>query len=195
MMLADAEGEGHALGIASAYRTYAEQAMLYDQLSVTEPGRAARPGHSEHEAGLAVDLSLPDSDAPAWVAANVARYGFVLSYPKGMEKVTGFRYEPWHVRFVGTDVAKDVQRSATTLEEYFEQHPDIATWGDCTDCPLASSRSDCAAVSEQGNCAGSVLQWCLQGAAAAVDCASSGLSCGATEPNGSMQCIDSSLRD
>lgn len=195
LMIADASADGHALAIGSSYRTYSEQATLYDQLSVSEPGRAARPGHSEHEAGLAVDLGLPDGAAPAWVAANVARYGFVLSYPKGKEKVTGFRYEPWHVRFVGTEIAKGVQRSGITLEEYFEQHPDIATWGDCTDCPLASSRSDCAAVSEQGACAGSVLEWCLQGASAAVDCSSSGLSCGASGPSGAMECIDGSPHD
>jgi D-alanyl-D-alanine carboxypeptidase len=195
MMLVDGAREGHALGITSAYRTYAEQATLYDQLNVTDPGRAARPGHSEHEAGLAIDLGLPDIGAPEWVATNMARYGFVLSYPKGKEKVTGFQYESWHVRFVGTEVAKEVERSRTTLEEYFEQHPDVATWGDCTDCPLPSSRSDCAAVSEQGTCAGTLLQWCMQGASAAVNCASSGLTCGASLPDGSMACIDPSLHD
>ena len=194
-MLADAAGAGHALAIESAYRTYAEQAMLYDQLSATEPGRAARPGHSEHEAGLAVDLTLPDSGATTWVADNVGRYGFVLSYPKGKERLTGFRYEPWHVRFVGSEVAKAVERNAITLQEYFEQHPDEATWGDCADCSLPASRSDCTTVSEQGACMGAVLQWCMHGASAAVDCASSGLSCGVSVPDGSLQCVDGSLRD
>jgi len=194
-MLADATAEGHGLAITSAYRTYAEQGALYDQLSVTEPGRAARPGHSEHEAGLAVDLNLPDLSAQAWVADNSTSYGFVLSYPKGKEKLTGFRYEPWHVRFVGTDVAKDVKSSGLTLEEYFEQHPDIATWGDCSDCTLTTSRSDCTGVSQQGACSGTVLQWCMHGASATVDCASSGLRCGAFESTGAMQCIDTSLLD
>jgi hypothetical protein len=166
--------------ISSAHRTYEEQAGLWDDLSVTEPGRAARPGHSEHEAGLAVDLGFTPDAGVDWTTANAWRYGFVLSYPQHEQKTTGFRFEPWHFRFVGSATAAYLHnRVGLTLEEMFRMTPGLGVSGDCADCPLESSRSDCgaASVTAAGTCAGSVLTWCFDGAVAAVDCTTSGLMC------------------
>lgn len=180
-----AAGAGHRLAINSAHRTYAEQGALWDMLSTTEPGRAARPGHSEHEAGLAVDLAFSSDAAVTWTADNAWRFGFVLSYPQLAQKVTGFRYEPWHFRFVGSAVAAQLHASpGETLEELFRQTPGLGLFGDCGDCPLPASRSDCAAVTAAGACAGEVLTWCFDGAAAAVDCATSELTCLADSGSG-----------
>jgi hypothetical protein len=177
--------------IGSAHRTYEEQAALWDELSVTEPGRAARPGHSEHEAGLAVDLGFAPAAAADWTTANAWRYGFVLSYPRHEEKTTGFRFESWHFRFVGSATAAVLHdRVGLTLEEMFRRTPGLGVSGDCADCPLEASRSDCGALTPAGACAASVLTWCFDGAVAAVDCATSGLVC-ATDPAGtSSDCGD-----
>jgi hypothetical protein len=176
--------------IGSAHRTYEEQAMLWDQLSATEPGRAARPGHSEHEAGLAVDLAFVPDAGVDWTAANAWRYGFVLSYPKGKEKTTGFRSEPWHFRFVGTAAALLHAQPGLTLEEWLHANPQLGVSGDCADCPLESSRSDCAvaATTAAGACADTVLTWCFDGAVAAVDCATSGLACVTDATDTSADC-------
>jgi hypothetical protein len=165
--------------VGDAHRSYDQQAMLWDQLSVSEPGRAARPGHSEHEAGLAVDLDFAGSDAAtAWVADHAWQYGLVLSYPKYKEKVTGFRFESWHYRFVGSAVATDLHdHPDLTLEEWFRMSPGLGVSGDCSDCPFAGSRGDCGALTVAGECDGSVLTWCFDGTATAVDCTTSDLAC------------------
>ena len=168
------------VAIGDAHRTYEVQAGLWDSLNVTEPGRAARPGHSEHEAGLAVDLGFAPDAAIEWTAANAWRFGFVLSYPQHREKTTGFRSEPWHFRFVGSAVAADLHdHPDLTLEEWFHMTPGLGVSGDCADCPLDSSRSDCTAVTAAGACDANVLRWCFDGAAAAVDCTTSSLVCAA----------------
>ncbi len=179
--------------IGSAHRTYEEQATFWDDLSVTEPGRAARPGHSEHEAGLAVDLGFAPDAAVDWTAANAWRYGFVLSYPQHKQKTTGFRFEPWHFRFVGSATAASLHdRPGLTLEELFHLTPGLGVSGDCADCPLESSRSDCgaASVTAAGMCAASVLTWCFDGAVTAVDCTTSGLVCGADAAGTGADCRD-----
>ena len=179
--------------ISSAHRTYEEQAALWDDLSVSEPGRAARPGHSEHEIGLAVDLGFAPDAGADWAAANAWQYGFVLSYPQHKQKTTGFRFEPWHFRFVGSGTAAYLHnRTGLTLEEMFRTTPDLGVSGDCADCPMESSRSDCgaASVAAAGACEASVLTWCFDGAVAAVDCTTSGLVC-MTELSGpSSDCSD-----
>ena len=106
------------------------------------------------------------------------RFGFVLSYPQGAQKETGFNFEPWHYRFVGQTVAERLStRPGLTLEALFSQTPGLGVSGDCADCPLDASRSDCSAVTPEGACDADVLRWCFSGAAAAVDCAASGLRC------------------
>jgi hypothetical protein len=177
--------------ISSAHRTHDEQAALWDDLSVTEPGRAARPGHSEHEAGLAVDLGFVPDAAADWAAANAWQYGFVLSYPQHKQKTTGFRFEPWHFRFVGSATAAYLHnRAGVTLEEVFRMTPGLGVSGDCADCPFEASRSDCGALTAAGACEGSVLTWCFDGAIAAVDCTTSGLVCATAAAGPSSDCSD-----
>jgi len=176
-MFAAAAKESLMLSIGSAYRTYDEQAALWNELSVTQPGRPARPGHSEHETGLTVDLSFAPPIAMFWPEENAWRFGFVISYPQFKQKVTGFNYERWHVRFVGSEVAAQLHDRGTTLEEFFASNPGLGVSGDCSDCPLESSRSDCSALTDAGVCDGQVLRWCFSGAAGAVDCAASSLIC------------------
>lgn len=118
---------GHPTGFTSAYRSYAGQAALYNSYlrSLGRAGadrRCARAGHSEHQLGLSIDLkgSVGSSALAQWIAANAWRYGFILRYPKTGTAVTGFEWEPWHVRFVGVPLAADfARRKATALETYF----------------------------------------------------------------------------
>ena len=132
-MFQDAAADGHELRVGSGYHSYATQAAIYNRY-VAQVGEAqastfsAPPGHSEHQSGLAVDLSSADQtcwleicfrDTPAgqWLALNSYRYGFILRYPEGKETVTGFQFEPWHFRYVGKDLAAALYRSGLTLEE------------------------------------------------------------------------------
>jgi D-alanyl-D-alanine carboxypeptidase len=136
MLAAARSGAGLQFQLQSGYRGYATQLAVYRR-NVAAYGRAsaeadtARPGFSEHQTGLAVDLSaLPAKcslDAcfagtaqGKWLAANAWRYGFLLRYPADKEQVTGYTFEPWHYRFIGTDLAAEMhRRGAETLEEFF----------------------------------------------------------------------------
>lgn len=138
MALAAAAREaGIDLEVASAYRSYDDQARIYQSMvkgyGQTEADRqSARPGHSEHQTGWAVDLDDANSDecrleacfadtaAAKWLAANAHTYGFVIRYPAGKESVTGYNYEPWHIRYVGVELAGEMRRTGVqTLEEFF----------------------------------------------------------------------------
>lgn len=129
-----ARGDGYELAVNSAYRSYETQAATYNYW-VQLNGQAyadrtsARPGHSEHQLGTAVDIGArglyledftgtPEAD---WLAKNAWKFGFLISYPDGKEHITGYAYEPWHVRYVGSDVAAEVRRSGLTLREYLLQ--------------------------------------------------------------------------
>lgn len=108
---AAASASGHSLRLNSGYRSYAGQAALYNQ-HVARYGRAgadqrtARAGYSEHQTGLALDLAISAGTSVAtWVAANAHRFGFVVRYETGQQAVTGYQYEPWHLRHVGTTLA------------------------------------------------------------------------------------------
>lgn len=127
-MQSDAYSAGLNIYISSAFRSYEYQSQLY-QRYVNKDGKAqadrysARPGHSEHQTGLAFDLntidsSFADTAEGKWVAEHCYEYGFIIRYPADKEAVTGFLYEPWHIRYLGTDVAKDVYDSGLCLEEY-----------------------------------------------------------------------------
>ncbi len=108
-----AAGEGVILDVSSAYRSYDYQKGLFDrhvaQLGMEEASRvSARPGHSQHQLGTAVDfgsITLPFADTAAgrWLAQEAWRFGFSLSYPEGAEEITGYSYEPWHFRYLGTE--------------------------------------------------------------------------------------------
>lgn len=127
-MEAAASEEGISLWIQSGFRSYSYQKELYENYAAQdgydEADRySARPGHSEHQTGLAFDLnslstSFGETTEGRWLAANCWKYGFIIRYPQGKESVTGYMYEPWHVRFIGKDMAKSVYDSGLCLEEY-----------------------------------------------------------------------------
>ena len=186
-LLAAARTAGHEVKIESAFRSYDEQAQLFDRIK--QAGRAARPGHSEHQLGTAVDLHLPTRKAIRWLAEHAFEFGFTHSYPDGKQRVTGYRPEPWHVRFVGTELVGELRRTGQTLEELFRSRPELGESGDCDDCTAPSSRAACGAVTATGRCKGSVLQWCYDGALAMVDCAVSKQRCGRVRGADDFACI------
>lgn len=132
-----ASEEGYTLAMTTAYRSYGFQQILWDNYVAKEGEEAAakysaKPGQSEHQTGLAVDVSSPSVDYQLieefgkskegiWLSGNAHRFGFILRYPKGKEEVTGYQYEPWHFRYVGNAVAKEIYENDLTLEEYLEQ--------------------------------------------------------------------------
>ncbi|HEY1063747.1 MAG TPA: M15 family metallopeptidase [Candidatus Saccharimonadales bacterium] len=136
-MFADATANNLPLRLASAYRSYTYQVGLYagyvqKEGQVAADAESARPGYSEHQTGLAVDVGNADGvceveqcfgEMPAgqWVAAQAYKYGFLLRYPQGKTVVTGYEYEPWHLRYIGVDLATKMHdNGVTTLEEFFE---------------------------------------------------------------------------
>ncbi|WP_222192252.1 M15 family metallopeptidase [Modestobacter italicus] len=133
-MLAAAAAEGLDIGVQSAYRAYDYQVGLFDaQVSRFGEERAevqvARPGYSEHQTGLAADVGGGGCDIEScfattaegqWVAARGPEFGWLVRYPEGRQDVTGFKYEPWHVRYVGVALATEMQRTGVpTMEEFF----------------------------------------------------------------------------
>lgn len=121
----------------SAYRTNQEQEKLYQEkldayisdgyskkqaITMTE-GWVAKPGFSEHETGLAIDINAESGDADevySWLANNSYKYGFIVRYPTNKSNITGINYEPWHFRYVGEEVAEYIYKNDLTLEEYIE---------------------------------------------------------------------------
>lgn len=118
----------------SAYRSHETQKTVYNRY-VQKDGEAAankysaKPGHSEHETGLAIDVAGSSGKCAAqdcfgatkeakWLAEHAADYGFIIRYPEGKEGITGYQYEPWHLRYVGVDTAKAIVKQGVTLEEY-----------------------------------------------------------------------------
>ena len=127
-MFAAAKKEGLNLFVRSGFRSYSTQKYLYNSY-VNRDGAAAadrysaRPGHSEHQTGLAFDINKANSGFEGskeakWLAANCYKYGFIIRYPKGKESITGYIYEPWHIRYLGVDTATAVYNSGLCLEEY-----------------------------------------------------------------------------
>lgn len=127
----DAAKEGIILNIISGYRSYYDQAYIYNNY-VTTDGQAnadtysARAGHSEHQTGLAADINslnqnFINSKEGKWLNNNCYKYGFIIRYPKGKESITGYMYEPWHIRYVGTSLSKELYNNGNwiSLEEYF----------------------------------------------------------------------------
>ncbi|TVX98783.1 M15 family metallopeptidase [Cohnella terricola] len=135
-----AEKDGIELKAVSGYRSYATQKSIFENNANTKGEEvanrtSARPGQSEHQTGLAMDVSsasvgygLEESFGKTkegkWLAKHAADHGFIIRFMKGKETVTGYSYEPWHVRYVGKEVAKDITKKNVTLEEYFD---DIAS--------------------------------------------------------------------
>jgi LAS superfamily LD-carboxypeptidase LdcB len=185
-LLAAARDAGYRLRIASAFRSYKEQARLFR--TIKEKGRAARPGHSEHQLGTTIDLRLPSTKAIDWLADHAFEHGFALSYPPGHQRLTGYRPEPWHVRYVGPELARELHERGVTLEQLFRSRPDLGVSGNCADCPDALSRARCGALTPAGVCEGPVLSWCYDGAANAVDCSLSDEICRRASDTGQAAC-------
>ncbi len=131
LMKADATSLGLNIWIQSGYRSYNLQNDLYNKY-VNRDGKvaadtySARPGHSEHQTGLAFDLNTITDDFQytnegKWINENCYKYGFILRYPKGKENITGYKYESWHLRYVGIDLANKLYNNGDwiTLEEHF----------------------------------------------------------------------------
>jgi hypothetical protein len=173
--------------VSSAFRSYEDQVNVFRTMK--QPGRAARPGHSEHQLGTAIDLKLPTKAAIEWLADSAAAHGFALSYPDGKQRITGYRPEPWHIRFVGLALANELREKGITLEELFRARPELGESGTCGDCPSPISRARCGAVTEEGQCKGTVLKWCYDGALATVDCAVSNQRCDRNEETRRLDCV------
>ena len=129
-MRLDAENDGIYLFICSGFRSYETQTDLYNGYvdyygERTTDTFSAKPGHSEHQSGLAMDIndasdSFEGTPEAKWLAKNCTKYGFIIRYKKGKEDITGFKYEPWHIRYLGVDLAKKVEKTGLCLEEYLE---------------------------------------------------------------------------
>ena len=128
-----AESQGINLIAVSGYRSYSYQDNVYRN-EVNTVGRieadkyVAKAGESEHQTGLSMDilsdeyLSLDDgfenTIAFSWLENNMSKFGFILRFPKGKEDITGYSYEPWHIRYVGISAATEIMEEGLTLEEY-----------------------------------------------------------------------------
>ena len=128
-MKRDAAKENISLFISSGFRSYNYQKTLYNGYVDRDGKKAAekysaRPGHSEHQTGLAIDVNNPSSSfintkEAKWLEKNCWKYGFIIRYPNGKENITGYQYEPWHVRYVGTSLAKTLTENKLTIEEFY----------------------------------------------------------------------------
>lgn len=131
----DASELGYSFKICSAYRAYDYQEALYNKYLAQENGNqaavdeySARPGHSEHQSGLCLDLSdavygmdnFGESEASKWMDANCYKYGFIIRYTFEKQRITGYEAEPWQIRYVGSsEVAKDIMDRGITFDEYY----------------------------------------------------------------------------
>ncbi len=138
-MIQAAKDEGFEIKMTTGYRSYSYQEALYSNY-VKKNGQkeadrfSAKAGTSEHQSGLAADLSAAsvswkltqdfgESDEGKWIAEHCAEYGFILRYPNdNSEERTGYIYEPWHVRYVTVPVAKEIANEGLVLEEYLEKY-------------------------------------------------------------------------
>lgn len=130
-----ASNAGLTLKARSGYRSYSTQKTLYEKNVATKgldyaSRYSAQPGHSEHQTGLSMDItcaavndqlytSFGNTAEGRWVRENAHLYGFIIRYPSGKESITGYAYEPWHIRFLGVDLATKLYNSGLTMEEYF----------------------------------------------------------------------------
>ncbi len=121
------------LMISSGYRSYADQEIVYENYKKNQGEAyadkiAAKPGYSEHQTGLSIDIfsktnsnrnTFSDSEAAKWLKDNAYKYGFILRYPSDKVSLTGYQFESWHYRYVGLDIAKYIYENDITYEEYY----------------------------------------------------------------------------
>ena len=127
---------GVHLMVNSSFRSYQDQEAVYNDFKNISlkyaDSYAARPGHSEHQTGLSIDLtslehpyisdketSFDKSDEYEWLKNNCHKYGFILRYPKGKEHITGYNTESWHFRYVGVEAATQIYKENITFDEYY----------------------------------------------------------------------------
>lgn len=151
------DAEGVRLYGVSAYRSYTRQYTIYATNLITKGVNhtnrySAAPGASEHQTGLVIDVSS-DSAGQAleevfgttkegiWLAANAYRFGFIIRYPKDLEDLTGYYYEPWHIRYVGTELASYLYDNNLTLDEYYGYEPSVE-FASLANTPLIDTNSD-----------------------------------------------------
>jgi len=132
-----AKNDGVQLAGVSGYRSESRQKTLYNNYVKRDGVKAAdtysaRPGHSEHQTGLTIDVSgitgkcaaescFAGTKEAKWLAKHAHEYGFIIRYPEGKASITGYKYEPWHLRYVGAKIANEVTSRHITLEQYFGQ--------------------------------------------------------------------------
>ena len=135
-LIQDARNQDLDLVFRSGYRSYESQEQLYKDYVARDGEEAANqysatPGNSEHQTGLAFDVgsdtatddfrsSFGDTDEGKWMEKHAHEYGFIIRYLEGKEDITGYQYEPWHLRYVGKDLAQKIHQKNVTLEEYFD---------------------------------------------------------------------------
>lgn len=130
----EAKKLNYRIVVVSGYRSYTYQEKLFEYYVETKGMNyalmcSAKPGHSEHQTGLAIDVEGSNLDYNLfekskefeWMKKNAHKYGFILRYPKGKENITGFKYEPWHYRYVGKEVATIIYNNKLTFEEYHKK--------------------------------------------------------------------------
>ncbi|WP_379130080.1 D-alanyl-D-alanine carboxypeptidase family protein [Paenibacillus sp. sgz500958] len=138
-LFAGAKKDGVYLAGVSAYRSQSTQTRLFNNYVKRDGEAKARtysavPGHSEHQTGLAIDVSGSDGKCAAescfagtkeanWLDQHAHEYGFIIRFPEGKQSITGYKYEPWHIRYVGKDIAASVAERGITLEEYYDAVP------------------------------------------------------------------------
>jgi zinc D-Ala-D-Ala carboxypeptidase len=139
-MYDSAHGQGIDLLLSSGYRSYQDQketrTELKQEKGTSQADReSARTGYSEHQTGLAADVGVKgakclaepcfaNTTAGKWLASNAYKFGFISRYPEGKESVTGYEYEPWHIRYVGIPLATEMHdKNIRTLEEFFNLGP------------------------------------------------------------------------
>lgn len=124
-----AENDSINLYAVSGYRSYDYQSSIYNPYS----GYSAPPGASEHQLGLAMDVTAAQyggnlvtefgyTDEGKWLSENAHKYGFVVRYLEGKENITGYYYEPWHIRYLGVELATELKEKGITLEEYYGEY-------------------------------------------------------------------------
>lgn len=134
----EAEKIGFKLYATSGYRSYITQVNLFksyaEKHGEAEANRfSAKPGHSEHQTGLTMDVTSENVDFDLveefgetlegrWLGENSHKFGFVIRYPKGTEEITGYLYEPWHLRFLGIELSTKVYENNLTYDEYWKKY-------------------------------------------------------------------------
>ena len=134
-LFAGAADAGLTLYATSGYRSYSTQKAIFERKAAERGEKvanmsSAKPGYSEHQTGLAMDVegettkgsglveAFGDSPEGIWLAQHCHEYGFIIRYPKGKTNITGYIYEPWHVRYIGKEAAQEVTELGVTFEEY-----------------------------------------------------------------------------